>query len=325
MCVLTISASMANAAFKPSTTYVGLDMGSSQLIECSDLCDDTGIAMGALVGYQLNNWLSIEGSYLLETNYKYNNQDLMAHSGLAGFKFQHHFNNDLAFFVTPGVSITEFKFEDDALNESAFSAFAETGFQKSISNKWDLQVKYRYRFNTDIPNVGGSEASQIMLGLRYNFSNDVDDEKFKLSKVVPVSKTVDQTTETYHKNEDDTVVTVSKFVLSESSDYKLLFENDSYKVINAEGIHKLVTSIDLDSIQKIKLIGYTDSNGSEPYNMNLSYKRAEQVRSLIVELGIPFDLVEIEGMGEFSPIADNLTSEGRALNRRVEFDLYTLD
>ncbi|WP_390241903.1 outer membrane beta-barrel protein [Vibrio sp. R78045] len=325
MCALVLSASTANASFKPSTMYVGLDMGSSRLIECSDVCDDTGLAMGALVGYQLNNWLSIEGGYMLETNYKYNNEDLMAHSGLVGFKLQHHFNSDVAFFVTPGISITEFQFEDDAYNDSAFSVYAESGFQKSISNKWDLEVKYRHRFNADVPNLGGSEASQIMVGLRYNFSNDVDDEKAKLTKVVPVSKTVDHTTETYHKNEEDTVVTVSKFVLSESSAYKLLFENDSYKVLNAEGISKLVKSLDLDSIQKIKLIGYTDSNGSESYNINLSYKRAEQVRSLLVQLGIPFDLFEIEGLGEFGAIADNSTSKGRALNRRVEFNLYSLD
>jgi outer membrane protein OmpA-like peptidoglycan-associated protein len=64
--------------------------------------------------------------------------------------------------------------------------------------------------------------------------------------------------------------------------------------------------------------GYTDSQGSESHNLELSQRRADAVRSYLIERGYPGDLIKSQGLGESSPVADNSTSEGRANNRRVE-------
>lgn len=64
--------------------------------------------------------------------------------------------------------------------------------------------------------------------------------------------------------------------------------------------------------------GHTDSVGSDAYNKNLSQKRAESVKQvLITKFNIGADRVKAVGFGESTPVADNKTATGREENRRV--------
>ncbi len=68
----------------------------------------------------------------------------------------------------------------------------------------------------------------------------------------------------------------------------------------------------------IEIQGNTDNIGSEGYNLELGYKRAEAaMRYLNMEQGIPMFRMNVISYGEYKPIADNSTKEGRAQNRRV--------
>lgn len=69
---------------------------------------------------------------------------------------------------------------------------------------------------------------------------------------------------------------------------------------------------------KLQVEGYTDSIGSDEYNQQLSEKRAEAVRDYLVGSGVSMNNVAAVGMGKADPVADNATSAGRKLNRRVE-------
>lgn len=64
---------------------------------------------------------------------------------------------------------------------------------------------------------------------------------------------------------------------------------------------------------------HTDSRGSDSFNLSLSEKRAERIREIFDAEGINASRLMIQAMGESSPIADNETAEGRAINRRGEF------
>jgi len=67
------------------------------------------------------------------------------------------------------------------------------------------------------------------------------------------------------------------------------------------------------------LVGYTDSIGSEEYNLGLSNRRADSVAAyLMTNHGISQDQVVVNWYGEANPVAGNDTDEGRAQNRRVE-------
>jgi len=68
----------------------------------------------------------------------------------------------------------------------------------------------------------------------------------------------------------------------------------------------------------IQVEGHTDSVGSENYNLELSYRRANSVRDLLVQRGVYMNRIETLGFGEIMPVATNDSAEGRQRNRRVE-------
>lgn len=74
------------------------------------------------------------------------------------------------------------------------------------------------------------------------------------------------------------------------------------------------------SSAKLRITGHTDSRGSEAYNQALSERRAKAVKQYLVGKGAKASNLEAVGKGESDPVADNLTKEGRALNRRVDFE-----
>jgi len=73
--------------------------------------------------------------------------------------------------------------------------------------------------------------------------------------------------------------------------------------------------------RKAQVEGYTDSTGSADYNLELSDRRANAVRSSLVGMGIGNDRITTHGYGQESPVASNDTADGRQLNRRVEIVL----
>jgi outer membrane protein OmpA-like peptidoglycan-associated protein len=73
----------------------------------------------------------------------------------------------------------------------------------------------------------------------------------------------------------------------------------------------------------IRVEGHTDSTGEPAYNLNLSKQRAAAVVTYLVALGIDEERLESEGFGDTRPVADNATDEGRAQNRRVQFEIVS--
>lgn len=71
----------------------------------------------------------------------------------------------------------------------------------------------------------------------------------------------------------------------------------------------------------ILVIGHTDDVGDEAYNERLSLRRAEAVKDCLVKRHtVDPGRIQVGGMGEAQPVADNGTEQGRAMNRRVEFE-----
>ena len=76
----------------------------------------------------------------------------------------------------------------------------------------------------------------------------------------------------------------------------------------------------------VVLVGHTDSEGSLEGNVALSKKRATAVmQQLIEKYGVSAEQVSADGVGFLSPIASNLTAEGRSQNRRVEVILTSTE
>jgi outer membrane protein OmpA-like peptidoglycan-associated protein len=67
--------------------------------------------------------------------------------------------------------------------------------------------------------------------------------------------------------------------------------------------------------------GHTDSSGDNVFNQTLSERRAQAVADYLVAAGFSSHRISAVGHGETQPVADNETSGGRALNRRVEITI----
>ncbi len=74
----------------------------------------------------------------------------------------------------------------------------------------------------------------------------------------------------------------------------------------------------------VTIAGHTDAVGKPRKNQELSEKRAATCREKLIELGIEPERLKAVGYGQSKPIASNKTAKGRALNRRVEFQLVRL-
>jgi outer membrane protein OmpA-like peptidoglycan-associated protein len=137
------------------------------------------------------------------------------------------------------------------------------------------------------------------------------------SVVAPADTTV-QTAEQLLKASVDE----AKAYLSGASVQKGFFEISSatgdLSTISDEYVKKLKLVLDNSPSSKAEVTGHTDNTGTRAYNMELGLKRAEFVKSYLVNAGINADQIVTSSKGFSEPAATNSTKEGRAANRRTE-------
>ncbi|MDR3628179.1 MAG: OmpA family protein [Ignavibacteriaceae bacterium] len=100
----------------------------------------------------------------------------------------------------------------------------------------------------------------------------------------------------------------------------VLFASDKSELLPAarDKLNQVADALLATKERKLSVDGYTDSQGSASYNMDLSQRRADAVRSYLITRGYPGELIQANGLGKGDPVADNSSPEGRADNRRVE-------
>ena len=72
---------------------------------------------------------------------------------------------------------------------------------------------------------------------------------------------------------------------------------------------------------EIRIVGHTDSTGSDAINNPLSFERAASARDYLASRGVDSRRIQIDGRGSREPIANNGSDAGRAANRRIEIFL----
>ena len=104
---------------------------------------------------------------------------------------------------------------------------------------------------------------------------------------------------------------------------QVLFAFDSAELTGGaqQRLHSLLPKLNDPSVSSVKVVGHTDSVGSDSYNQKLSERRASSVAEYLISQGLAPTKVTSQGRGEAQPVADNDTDEGRAHNRRVELHL----
>ena len=114
------------------------------------------------------------------------------------------------------------------------------------------------------------------------------------------------------------------------SDNVLNYAVDHYRVLSEHesilsGMANTILGVCQGQIESVLVEGHADYTGGAGYNQGLSERRSGTVRENMIGLGVPPELINAFGYGEFRPIASNQTIEGRARNRRTEIYLLTQD
>ena len=104
----------------------------------------------------------------------------------------------------------------------------------------------------------------------------------------------------------------------------LLFDFDSDRIRSdaAKNFQELANSLKKFGNSNLLIVGHTDSQGEDAYNMNLSQRRANSASAYLQSLGVPASRISTAGRGESEPVSTNDTDAGRQLNRRVEVAIY---
>ena len=107
-----------------------------------------------------------------------------------------------------------------------------------------------------------------------------------------------------------------------SSKSTIVFKVDSSKINNDgnDALNELVGLMNQYPKANLILEGHTSSDGSSAYNMKLSVKRAESIKSFLLDAGVSESRLEAIGYGEDKPIEDNATYKGRKANRRAKIN-----
>jgi outer membrane protein OmpA-like peptidoglycan-associated protein len=102
----------------------------------------------------------------------------------------------------------------------------------------------------------------------------------------------------------------------------VLFASDSAR-LDADAIDALAevaAALDTSPKMRLRVAGHADSANSSKYNLELGKRRAKAVRAYLVDvLEVDGDRLKLASFGEDRPVADNSTSAGRSVNRRVSF------
>ena len=89
-------------------------------------------------------------------------------------------------------------------------------------------------------------------------------------------------------------------------------------------LDKVANTLNAYDQTTVNVAGYTDSVGSESYNMKLSKERADSVTQYLQSRGVSAQRLNSVGYGESNPVDTNETEAGRANNRRVEITLVPI-
>ena len=244
-------------------------------------------------------------------------------------------------FVKAGAGYEEVG-EEKGKNESGFFLDAGAGIKVALMDQLALKLEAIYMAKPNTQNAGFADSNLLtMAGLSYSFGEVPQKPAPVVEKPAPapvVAKPVPVAAPVVVDNDTDKdgVVNakdecpktplgaeVNEFGCAIKAALQINFEYDSFAVTSNSDteLQTYANFLNLHKDHSAKIVGYTDSKGSDAYNQVLSEKRAHAVVAELKKRGVDSKQLSASGKGEANPVASNMTAEGRAANRRIEAEL----
>ena len=244
------------------------------------------------------------------------------------YKFGNHGN--FQSHVAVGLGHADFDYDAGGTNKDT-QVTAGAGARYWFDERWSAKADVRMVHNID----GGDNDQLLTLSISYAF-NKAKPPKLMTSELITVPAPIqeppkDSDGDGVPDNKDECLNTPSGAIVDDNGCAKKLayskniilnvkFASDDYRIANnyVSEMGKVVEFMKQYPTANGVIEGHTDSIGSAEYNQQLSQRRAEAVRQVLVELfEIDPERLDAIGYGEEKPIADNGTAAGRQQNRRV--------
>lgn len=196
----------------------------------------------------------------------------------------------------------------------------ELGLLKRVSAKWNLLVEfkreYRLPLSSDLnPNIfllAGRYAMNASTGLFIGVgSSDLTSSATNDLRASVGIKYSPHTRAPLCRPHDDTPPP-ERFLLN--------YEHNKDQSYMADAIRRIhgFTQVNREKITAVRVVGHTSSLGTDDYNAELSQKRAESVKELLLQAGISNEMLVAEGRGERELIDQGQDERAHERNRRVE-------
>ena len=206
-------------------------------------------------------------------------------------------------YVKAGVGYQSFS---DVPKSPLSSSFADAGagLKLHLSKRWTLKFEVLLTVGKEYTNLLALGGLNFKFGRKY-VERPPEKECEVCPKVIPAPL----------------LVPVAKAPIKLFTPHKIRFKFSKAKLTEGSKASLKNAAALLNSAEnrdkKITIIGNTDDRGSRAFNATLSIKRANAVRTQLVQDGVNPKRISIEGLGEINPVADNTTALGREKNRRV--------
>lgn len=253
-------------------------------------------------------------------------------------------------YANLGVGAGFFSYDtQSALHPASGTGISPLGYvglnaEHNLSDSWAIGLEGQYRYYVEKA-MGGiysqadiNQAGTVTLGLRYKFGANTKQHVRNVNmseyNYVPVPVVIveepkpEPVVVVKPEPKPEPVVEVKPEPVPEPV-VNLSFENIQFKFDSYELTDD--SKVILDNLTNtlnayrgwsaLQINGHCDWIGTNGYNMNLSNERVASVKKYIANKGIPESKITSTGFGEEKPIATNETTEGRRLNRRVEFEI----
>lgn len=304
--------------------YIGAKAGKSWLNEAclsGQDCNNDDVTVGAFVGYEMWDFLSIEAGYDYLGKFKSAGleDDKVAAITLAP-KVNLPLTDAISLYGKFGAAFVDYGNKDD------YSYLGAAGVEFMSTGNIAVRLEYQYisDINNDIVRASGNSAT---LGVVYKFGGTEESAPMVIVEEKPEIKVVEEKVEPELKVvEKPEPIVITKTFKAEK------LNSDSFKSGSTElteeskqDLTRLVDILNTYPETKIKITGHTDSTGSASYNQIVSEQRAKAVADELEKQGVNASQLLIDGQGESSPIASNSTKAGREQNRRVEISIPEFD
>ena len=119
-------------------------------------------------------------------------------------------------------------------------------------------------------------------------------------------------------NDVQIVNTGNELIVTMPQDILFAVDSDTLSSDLQSDLRALATNLNNYPNSTVDIIGHTDNTGDAGYNQDLSQRRAQSVRNILINSGVDGFRLRAIGRGEDQPVASNLDAAGRTQNRRVE-------